>query len=241
MKNRIRSFGIICLLHITSNKKSNQFRFLLRFCPKICGRLRIFDNIQFQKIFCMGIDTLGMAQLLYIYIAMSPWKLSFCETRSIKFDNFWLLYVKNKEIIVIDLFWEYDLWSFYKLGKIIDFFFYIFSGDHLEGNDQIPQITSLAFRDGLNLGVGTSTGHILLYDIRSSRPMLIKDHFYGIPIKKLLFHSTLDQVISLDAKSVKVSRMNQIFINYVQYLVWRKLKLRNGNKNMLWYQNGKVI
>ena len=55
------------------------------------------------------------------------------------------------------------------------------------------------------MGVGTSTGHILLYDIRSSRPLLIKDHFYGIPIKKLLFHSTLDQVISLDAKSVKVS------------------------------------
>ena len=54
------------------------------------------------------------------------------------------------------------------------------------------------------MAVGTSTGHILLYDIRSSRPLLIKDHFYGIPIKKLLFHSTLDQVISLDAKSVKI-------------------------------------
>ena len=75
----------------------------------------------------------------------------------------------------------------------------------MEGNDQIPQVTSLAFRDGLNMGVGTSTGHILLYDIRSSRPLLVKDHYYGIPIKKLFFHSTLDQVISLDAKSVKVN------------------------------------
>ena len=85
---------------------------------------------------------------------------------------------------------------------IVNILFYL--GDHLEGNDQVPQISSLAFRDGLNMAVGTSTGHILLYDIRSSRPLLIKDHFYGIPIKKLLFHSTLDQVISLDAKSVKI-------------------------------------
>ena len=84
------------------------------------------------------------------------------------------------------------------------FKFFFFLGDHLESNDQIPQITSLAFRDGLNMGVGTSTGHILLYDIRSSRPLLVKDHYYGIRIKKLFFHSTLDQVVSLDAKSVKV-------------------------------------
>ena len=40
----------------------------------------------------------------------------------------------------------------------------------------VPQVTSLAFRDGLNLGVGMSTGQILLYDIRSSKPLLIKDH-----------------------------------------------------------------
>ena len=73
----------------------------------------------------------------------------------------------------------------------------LLKGDHLENNDQIPQVTSLAFRDGLNMAVGTSTGHILLYDIRSSRPLLVKDHLYGTPIKSLLFHSTLDQVISL--------------------------------------------
>ncbi len=78
-------------------------------------------------------------------------------------------------------------------------------GDHLEdAKDQVPQVTSLSFRDGLNLAVGTSTGHILLYDIRSSRPLLVKDHLYGIAIKKVLFHSTLDQVISLDSKTVKV-------------------------------------
>ena len=81
----------------------------------------------------------------------------------------------------------------------------LLKGDHLENNDQIPQVTSLAFRDGLNMAVGTSTGHILLYDIRSSRPLLVKDHLYGTPIKSLLFHSTLDQVISLGMISNKKS------------------------------------
>ena len=79
----------------------------------------------------------------------------------------------------------------------------LLQGDHLE-KDQIPQITSLAYRDGLNMAVGTSTGHILLYDIRSSRPLLVKDHLYGTPIKSLIFHSTQDQVISLDGKALKI-------------------------------------
>jgi ribosome biogenesis protein ENP2 len=58
----------------------------------------------------------------------------------------------------------------------------------------LPQITSLAFRDGLNFGVGTSTGKVLLYDLRAAKPLIVKDHMYGIPIKKVIFHSTLDQV-----------------------------------------------
>lgn len=86
----------------------------------------------------------------------------------------------------------------------LDCAFSLIQGDHLENAEQIPQVKSLAFRDGLNMGVGTSTGHILLYDIRSNKPLLIKDHLYGIPIKKLIFHATQDQVISLDAKTVKI-------------------------------------
>lgn len=47
-------------------------------------------------------------------------------------------------------------------------------------------ITSLASKfDGLNLAVGTSTGHILLYDLRSNRPYTTKDQGYGLPIKKV--------------------------------------------------------
>ncbi|CAM9770739.1 unnamed protein product, partial [Phaeothamnion confervicola] len=42
---------------------------------------------------------------------------------------------------------------------------------------------SLAFdTDGLSLAVGTSTAHCLLYDLRSRRPLAVKEHNYGLPV-----------------------------------------------------------
>ena len=47
-------------------------------------------------------------------------------------------------------------------------------------------VTALASRgDGLSYAVGTSTGHTLLYDIRSARPYATKDQGYGLPVKKV--------------------------------------------------------
>ncbi|GAA5983319.1 hypothetical protein JCM10908_000239 [Rhodotorula pacifica] len=47
-------------------------------------------------------------------------------------------------------------------------------------------VTSLSNRnDGLNLAVGTSTGHVLLYDLRADRPYTTKDQGYGLPVKKV--------------------------------------------------------
>ncbi len=69
---------------------------------------------------------------------------------------------------------------------------------------KMPEVTSLCCRDGLSMAVGTSSGHVQLFDLRSSDPVLVKDHMYGLPIKKVAFHSTHDQVLSLDAKCVKI-------------------------------------
>lgn len=68
----------------------------------------------------------------------------------------------------------------------------------------MPSVTALAFRDALTLGVGTATGQILLFDIRSDKPLLVKDHLYGLPIKKLAFHTEADVVMSMDAKVLKL-------------------------------------
>ncbi|KAK7504031.1 hypothetical protein BaRGS_00004763 [Batillaria attramentaria] len=68
----------------------------------------------------------------------------------------------------------------------------------------VPEITSLKFRDGLTMGLGTSTGHVLLYDIRSNKPFLTKDHMYDLPIRDITFHEPLDLVLSMDSKIVKL-------------------------------------
>lgn len=76
--------------------------------------------------------------------------------------------------------------------------------------EKVPAITSLKYQAGLTLGVGTSTGQILLYDIRSSKPFLIKDHMYGLPIKNVEFHQTMDMVYSMDSSIVKIWERNNV-------------------------------
>ena len=78
-----------------------------------------------------------------------------------------------------------------------------------------PSVTALSSRtDGLNLAVGTSTGHILLYDLRSNVPYTVKDQGYGLPIKKIEWcyssggftdpNEAGGLVASIDAKILKV-------------------------------------
>ena len=39
-------------------------------------------------------------------------------------------------------------------------------GDQVSSVTSVPGVTCVTARDNLNIGVGTSTGHVLLYDIR---------------------------------------------------------------------------
>ncbi|XP_056624764.1 nucleolar protein 10 isoform X2 [Triplophysa dalaica] len=68
----------------------------------------------------------------------------------------------------------------------------------------LPSISALKFNASLGMAVGTSTGQVLLYDLRSSHPLLVKDHYYSLPIKSLHFHNQLDLVISADSKIIKM-------------------------------------
>jgi ribosome biogenesis protein ENP2 len=70
--------------------------------------------------------------------------------------------------------------------------------------DALPEITCIQFADdGLSVVAGTSTGQIVMYDLRRPEPLLIKDHQYGFPIKSLIFHNS-GKVISTDTKIVKM-------------------------------------
>ncbi|KAJ3143947.1 Nucleolar protein 10, partial [Irineochytrium annulatum] len=70
--------------------------------------------------------------------------------------------------------------------------------------DDIPAITKVAFHDdGLTTAVGTSTGHVLLYDLRSPYPLLCKDHQYGMPIKSIIMNHPTGNICSADSKVVR--------------------------------------
>lgn len=45
---------------------------------------------------------------------------------------------------------------------------------------------------------------MLLYDLRSDKPLLVKDHQYGLPIKSVHFQDSLDLVLSADSRIVKM-------------------------------------
>jgi len=71
-------------------------------------------------------------------------------------------------------------------------------------------VTALKFQGSLTLGVGTATGQVLLYDIRSSRPFLVKDHMYGLPILDVDFHDAQDLILSMDSSVIKIWRKETV-------------------------------
>lgn len=67
-----------------------------------------------------------------------------------------------------------------------------------------PAISTLKFKNGLQMAVGTESGHVLLYDIRSSEPLLIKDHLNRVPVKRIAFNPSHNVVYSLDSAMLKI-------------------------------------
>ncbi|CAI5448458.1 unnamed protein product [Caenorhabditis angaria] len=78
--------------------------------------------------------------------------------------------------------------------------------NNMLGENEKVGVTSIAFSDPLHIGVGTTTGHVLLYDLRSRRPLLVKDHNNELPIKKIEFVKRDDGnvVTSMDSRMMKM-------------------------------------
>lgn len=67
------------------------------------------------------------------------------------------------------------------------------------------EVTSICFdSSGVHMCAGTKGGNVALYDMRSSKPLFIKEHQYGLPIHTVQFHSGSGTVMSSDAKLVKI-------------------------------------
>ncbi|XP_055905930.1 nucleolar protein 10 [Eupeodes corollae] len=69
---------------------------------------------------------------------------------------------------------------------------------------KFPSVTAMKFKNGLQMAVGTATGHVLIYDIRSREPLFVKDHLNKLPIKRLGFNPSQQSVYSLDSAMFKV-------------------------------------
>ncbi|EDW77390.1 uncharacterized protein Dwil_GK18113 [Drosophila willistoni] len=74
----------------------------------------------------------------------------------------------------------------------------------LPGVKEFPSVTALKFRNGLQMAVGTGSGHVLIYDIRARQPLLVKNHLNRLPIKRLAFNPAQNAVYSLDEATLKL-------------------------------------
>ncbi|KIJ14591.1 hypothetical protein PAXINDRAFT_78867 [Paxillus involutus ATCC 200175] len=91
-----------------------------------------------------------------------------------------------------------------------------------ESSSEALAVTAIASRtDGLSYAVGTSTGHTLLYDIRSPRPFASKDQGYGLPVKNIVWMEGGSRmagdgmVLSADKKVIKIWDRNTPSSNFV--------------------------
>ncbi|XP_058124033.1 nucleolar protein 10 [Anopheles ziemanni] len=74
----------------------------------------------------------------------------------------------------------------------------------LQNTKEVASVTALEFKNGLTIAAGTSTGHVLLYDIRARNPLAVKDHLNQLPIKKIRFQPEQKSVYSLDSAMLKI-------------------------------------
>ncbi|XP_065080328.1 nucleolar protein 10 [Ochlerotatus camptorhynchus] len=74
----------------------------------------------------------------------------------------------------------------------------------VQNNEKFPSVSALKFKNGLQMAVGTESGHVLLYDIRAKDPLIVKDHLNQLAVKKIDFNRENNAVYSLDSAMLKI-------------------------------------
>lgn len=81
---------------------------------------------------------------------------------------------------------------------------------HLKNFKNFPSVTSLKFKNELQMAIGTGSGHVFMYDIRSRQPTTVKDHLNQLPIKRIYFGQE-NYVYSLDGAMVSA----KLIVEYI--------------------------
>ncbi|KAI3691172.1 hypothetical protein L2E82_49391 [Cichorium intybus] len=80
----------------------------------------------------------------------------------------------------------------------------------LNSVDGDQEVTAIEFDGdgGYHMAVGSSGGKVMIYDLRSSSPLRVKDHMYGSPILNIKWHQTLNserpKLITTDKHIVRI-------------------------------------
>lgn len=77
---------------------------------------------------------------------------------------------------------------------------------HLPPSDagHLTAVTKIQFIGGLKLATGTDDGRVVLYDMRQTRPLVVRDHMYEKPINQIMYNEQNNWIISTCSKSMKV-------------------------------------
>ncbi|CAO2831618.1 unnamed protein product [Amaranthus hypochondriacus] len=74
----------------------------------------------------------------------------------------------------------------------------------------VEEVTAIEFDEdrGFQMAVGSSGGTVMIFDLRSSNPIRVKDHMYGSPILDIKWHQTLNsqhsKLITTDSHIVRL-------------------------------------
>lgn len=75
---------------------------------------------------------------------------------------------------------------------------------HIEGTFKMPNITCVKYHKAIEMAVGTSTGQVMMYDIRNDKPYMVKDHRYDLPIHSIFYNAENEAMVSSDSRVVKL-------------------------------------
>lgn len=99
-----------------------------------------------------------------------------------------------------------------------------------------PEASAIKFNtDGLTFGVGTSSGQALIYDLRTTEALKMKDHQYGAPIVDIHFRKETGHIISACKKIVKIwgIESNELFCSLEPEADINSLALEEGSGILL--------
>jgi ribosome biogenesis protein ENP2 len=73
----------------------------------------------------------------------------------------------------------------------------------------VPELTCVEWDwSGLHVGAGTSDARCVLWDVRSSRPLHVKEHPNDTPVVRVRFHAGSGNVVSADKRAIRFWRLS---------------------------------